>query len=97
MTKEKKSQVVVEGLKIDADDKVDLVVFNDDVNEFDFVINCFMQICRLEYLEAYGITLYIHTNGLGTVRSGSYQEIKPMKEALVDCGLTAIIARSRLN
>ncbi len=97
MTKEKKSKVVVEGIEINQDDKVDLVVFNDDYNEFDFVINCFMEICHLDYLKAYGITLYIHTHGLGTVRSGSYQEIKPMKEALVDCGLTAIIARDKLN
>ena len=97
MTQEKKSKVIVEGIETGTDDKVDLVVFNDDFNEFEFVIKCFMDICKLDYMDAYGITLYIHTHGVGTVRSGSYQEIKPMKEALVECGLTAIISRGRLN
>ncbi len=97
MTKQKELQIVVEGIELKDEDKVDLIVFNDEINEFDFVVKCFIEICKLSFKDAFDRTLFIHNNGMGTVRTGTYSELKPMKDALVDCGLTAILARSELN
>ena len=97
MTKQKELQIVVEGVDLKDEDKTDLIVFNDEYNEFNYVVKCFIEICKLSYKDAFSRTLFIHNNGSGTVRTGTYSELKPMKDALVDCGLNAILARSQLN
>ncbi len=93
-------QILVEDLtenEILNGDKVDLIVFNDDVNTFDWVIISFMEVCELSYQEAVQKTFYIHYNGVGVVRTDEYSIIKLMKEQLVERGLNAIIGRSQLN
>jgi len=82
---------------IDRDWQADLIVFNDDVNTFDWVIECFVEVCRLTIEESIIKTLYIHYNGKGVVRSGQYNVIVKMKNELVARGLSAIVGRSREN
>ncbi len=82
---------------IDHGSDADLIVFNDDINTFDWVIQCFVEVCRLTLEEATEKTLYIHYNGHGIVRSGPYQEMVKMKDQLLDRGLTAIVGRAREN
>ena len=82
---------------IDNGSQADLIVFNDDVNTFDWVIQCFVEVCRLELEEAVEKTFYIHFNGQGVVRSGPYKEMVEMKRQLIDRGLNAIVGRAREN
>ncbi len=82
---------------IDQGSQADLIVFNDDVNTFEWVIQCFVEVCELTVEEAVEKTFYIHFNGQGVVRSGPYDEMARMKQALQDRGLTAIVGRSREN
>ena len=74
-----------------------LIVFNDDYNTFDFVISCFIEICKLEFSVAIAKTFAIHNNGSDIVREGEYEELKIMKEKLTDCGLSAVVQRPDCN
>lgn len=66
-----------------------IVVFNDDVNTFDHVINSLMAICKHEWLQAEQCALLIHTTGKTVVKSGIFATVEPMCTALLDRGITA--------
>ncbi|HNP49739.1 MAG TPA: ATP-dependent Clp protease adaptor ClpS [Bacteroidia bacterium] len=69
----------------------DLVLFNDDVNTFDFVIEALIEVCNHDSLQAEQCTYIVHYNGKCVVKSGSYSDLNPMREALCDRGLSAVI------
>ena len=68
-----------------------LILFNDDFNTFDFVIESLMKICKLGAIQAEQCTLLIHHKGKCDVKKGSYKKLKAMKDALIERGLTAEI------
>ncbi|MFN8164798.1 MAG: ATP-dependent Clp protease adaptor ClpS [Bacteroidia bacterium] len=69
----------------------DLVLYNDDVNTFDFVIEALIEICKHDQLQAEQCTYIVHYNGKCVVKSDSYLKLRPMKDALCDRGLSAVI------
>lgn len=69
----------------------DLVLYNDDVNTFDFVIEALIEVCKHDTVQAEQCTYIVHYNGKCTVKSGPYTKLKPMRDALVDRGLSAVI------
>lgn len=68
-----------------------LVIYNDDVNTFDFVIECLMDICKHEAIQAEQLTLLIHYKGKAIVKEGEFKKLEPMCTALTDKGLSAVI------
>ena len=68
-----------------------IVVYNDDVNSFDFVIESLMKYCGHESEQAMQCTYLIHYKGQCAVKNGSYKSLKPICEALLENGLTAKI------
>lgn len=68
-----------------------LVVYNDDFNTFDWVIQCFMEVCNHTFEQSEQLSLLVHFKGKATVKTDSLEKLKPMKEALVDRGLSAVI------
>lgn len=70
----------------------ELVLYNDDHNTFDFVINCLIEICQHDPLQAEQCTHIVHYNGKCAVKSGSYSDLNPMRIALADKGLSVVIA-----
>lgn len=68
-----------------------LVIYNDDVNTFDFVIDCLMEICKHDSLQAEQLTLFIHYKGKAIVKVGELEKLEPMCTALADRGLSAVI------
>ena len=68
-----------------------LVLFNDEVNTFDFVINSLIDVCKHEIMQAEQCTLIVHYNGKCAVKNGEYDILEPMCSALLDRGLTAEI------
>jgi ATP-dependent Clp protease adaptor protein ClpS len=68
-----------------------LILYNDDVNTFDWVIESLIKICKHDRLQAEQCSLIVHQNGKCTVKDGAADALKPMKEALVDRGLSATI------
>ena len=69
----------------------DLIIYNDDVHTFDFVIETLVDVCNHEYLQAVQSAHIIHNNGKCGVKRGSYYELKPTCEALIEKGLSATI------
>ncbi|MCZ8134539.1 MAG: ATP-dependent Clp protease adaptor ClpS, partial [Algoriphagus sp.] len=63
---------------------LDLVVFNDDVNTFEHVIQVLMKVCKHTHEQAEQCTLIIHYKGKCSVKKGSREELKPMCEAILD-------------
>lgn len=68
-----------------------LVLYNDDVNTFDFVIESLMEVCKHERLQAEQCTLLVHYTGKCAVKEGSFSVLRPMCEALLDRGLSSVI------
>ena len=69
----------------------DLIVFNDDFNTFDHVIDSLIKVCKHEPMQAEQCTYIIHYNGKCQVKRGEYEELEPMCTALLDRGITAEI------
>lgn len=72
-------------------DVFDLVVFNDDVNTFDHVINTLIKVCNHTMEQAEQCTLLIHYKGKCAVKNGSFEELRPLREAICEVGIDAKI------
>ena len=68
-----------------------IVVYNDDVNDFLHVINCFMMYCDHAKEQAEQCALIVHNKGKCDIKHGSFEKLKPVCEALLEHGLTAKI------
>lgn len=67
----------------------DLVVYNDDVNTFDHVITTLMDVCEHTPEQAEQCTLIIHFKGKCTVKSGSFDDLAPKRNAICGRGISA--------
>jgi len=76
---------------IKEEDNKALLLYNDDVNTFDFVTESLIKVCEHESLQAEQCTYLIHYTGKCVVKNGSYKKLKPLCEALLDRGLSAQI------
>jgi ATP-dependent Clp protease adaptor protein ClpS len=68
-----------------------LIVYNDDYNTFDWVIQCLMEVCEHTHEQSEQLSILVHFKGKATVKTGSMSVLKPMKDALVERGLSAVI------
>lgn len=68
-----------------------LIVWNDDVNTFDWVIKTLVEICGHDEHQAEQCALLIHTKGKYAVKQGSYETLKPLCEGVTDRGLSATL------
>lgn len=66
---------------------MDLVVFNDDINTFDHVINTLINVCKHTNEQAEQCTLIIHYKGKCSVKSGTYDFLKPLRDAICEAGI----------
>lgn len=69
----------------------ELVIYNDDYNTFDWVIQCLMEICNHTYEQSEQLSLIIHFKGKATVKTAPKPELRPLRDGLVDRGLSAVI------
>ncbi|MCU0418883.1 MAG: ATP-dependent Clp protease adaptor ClpS [Cyclobacteriaceae bacterium] len=69
----------------------DLVVYNDDFNTFDHVIATLIRVCKHTPEQAEQCTWLIHYKGKCTVKTGSWDELKPMQEGICQAGIDAKI------
>jgi ATP-dependent Clp protease adaptor protein ClpS len=68
-----------------------LILYNDDVNTFDHVINSLVKICKHEPLQAEQCAWIVHLNGKCKVKNGNFNELEPLCIALLDRGISATI------
>jgi len=69
----------------------ELVVYNDDFNTFEWVIECFIEVLSHTSEQAEQLSLMIHYTGKATVKTAAFKVLRPFKDALVDRGLSAVI------
>jgi ATP-dependent Clp protease adaptor protein ClpS len=68
-----------------------LILYNDDVNTFDFVTESLIKVCRHDALQAEQCTYLVHYTGKCVVKNGTFKKLKPLCEALLERGLSAKI------
>jgi ATP-dependent Clp protease adaptor protein ClpS len=69
----------------------EIVLFNDDVNTFDHVIETLIAVCEHTPEQAEQCSLIVHYNGKCTVKTGEYSYLKPRCSKLLEAGLSAEI------
>src|ERR1700752_2710032 len=68
-----------------------LVVWNDEVNTFEWVIETLIKICGHTTEQAEQCAMLIHTQGKYAVKKGDYDTLKPMCDAITERGIGATI------
>jgi ATP-dependent Clp protease adaptor protein ClpS len=81
-------EVLLEGKQ---DQENQIVLYNDDVNTFDHVIETLIYACDHTPEQAEQCSIIVHYKGKCTVKSGSYDDLKPRCSKLLQAGLSAEI------
>ena len=68
-----------------------LIVWNDEVNTFEIVIDTLMEICGHSHEQAEQCAYIIHFQGKYAVKKGSYDDLKPKCDAITDRGIGATV------
>ncbi|MCH5596598.1 ATP-dependent Clp protease adaptor ClpS [Niabella ginsengisoli] len=68
-----------------------LIVWNDEVNTFDWVIETLMEVCGHSFEQAEQCSLFIHFKGKYAVKEGEYDKLKPLCEAILERGINATV------
>lgn len=68
-----------------------LLLYNDDVNTFDFVTESLIKVCNHDPIQAEQCTYLVHYTGKCVVKNGTFKKLKPLCEALLERGLSAKI------
>jgi ATP-dependent Clp protease adaptor protein ClpS len=68
-----------------------IIVWNDEVNTFDWVIQSLVEVCDHSETQAEQCALFIHFKGKYAVKQGDFNTLRPQCEALIDRGLSATI------
>lgn len=69
----------------------EIVVFNDEVNTFDYVIDMLITACGHDLMQAEQCTMLIHYKGKCAVKTGDYEDLEPQCTRLLEGGLSAEI------
>lgn len=69
----------------------EIVLYNDDVNTFDFVIDSLIDVCDHTPEQAEQCTVLVHYKGKCSVKTGEYEELEPRCSRLLSLGLSAEI------
>ncbi|WCL48597.1 ATP-dependent Clp protease adaptor ClpS [Leptospira sp. GIMC2001] len=78
-------------LAVDNVYKHQVILFNDDVNSFEHVEDCLMNICKKTKKEAIRIAMETHESGKAVCYTGSLEECETVGEKLAQEGLTVSV------
>ncbi len=70
----------------------ELILFNDDVNSFDFVIESLVEVCDHEPEQAEQCAVIAHFKGKCGIKIGTFSELKPMNNELNSRGISTVLA-----
>lgn len=68
-----------------------LIVWNDEVNTFEWVIETLIEVCGHTAEQAEQCAMLIHTQGKYAVKNGTYEDLKPMCDAITERGIGATV------
>ena len=83
-------QTIVEVNEITVDEK-NVFIYNDDYNTFEHVIAVLIKVCKHTPEQAEQCTWLIHYKGKCAVKSGGFDHLVPIKDAICDAGIDARI------
>jgi ATP-dependent Clp protease adaptor protein ClpS len=88
---EQADTLVMEEVETDVQDPFQLIVWNDEVNTFEWVIETLVEVCSHSYEQAEQCAYIIHFRGKYAVKEGEYTELKPMCDAITERGIGATL------
>ena len=68
-----------------------LILWNDDVNSFEWVIETLVEVCGHSYEQAEQCAYIIHYHGKYAVKQGSYDDLKPQCDSITERGINATV------
>ncbi|WP_435263770.1 ATP-dependent Clp protease adaptor ClpS [Tenacibaculum sp. nBUS_03] len=71
--------------------KHEIILYNDDVNTFDFVIDSLVSVCEHTPEQAEQCTVLVHYKGKCAVKTGEYKDLESKCSKLLQLGLSAEI------
>jgi ATP-dependent Clp protease adaptor protein ClpS len=80
-----------EDLLTSVDEPCSLILWNDDVNTFDWVIVTLMDVCGHSEEQAEQCAFIVHFKGKCAVKNGSYEELKPLCDKITERGIGATV------
>ncbi|WP_276482197.1 ATP-dependent Clp protease adaptor ClpS [Paraflavitalea pollutisoli] len=75
----------------EAEEPCNLIVWNDEVNTFEWVIETLVEVCGHSAEQAEQCAYIIHFQGKYAVKQGTYDDLKPLCDAITDRGIGATI------
>lgn len=87
----KEKQDIENLFNLSSEEKKSLILYNDDYNYFEFVIESLINVCEHTEEQAEQCAMIVHYNGKCDVKRGPYKALDPMRNALTDRGLNATI------
>lgn len=78
-------------LLTDHEEPCSLIVWNDNVNTFEWVIETLIEVCGHSYEQAEQCSYFIHYRGKYAVKQGSYDDLKPLCDAITERGINATV------
>ena len=88
-SKEKVSEEIL--IDSDSSHENEIILYNDDVNTFDHVIDTLMKVCDHTLEQAKQCSIIVHYKGKCSVKTGSFSDLKPRCTKLLEAGLSAEI------
>jgi ATP-dependent Clp protease adaptor protein ClpS len=73
------------------DEPCSLIVWNDEVNTFEWVIETLVEVCGHSHEQAEQCSYFIHFRGKYAVKQGSYEDLKPECDAITERGIGATV------
>ena len=73
------------------EDTCNLIVWNDEVNTFEWVIETLMEVCGHSHEQAEQCSYLIHYQGKYAVKNGSYDDLRPLCDAILERGINATV------
>lgn len=75
----------------DLEEPYQLIVWNDEVNTFEWVIQTLMEVCGHSEEQAEQCAWLIHYKGKYAVKNGSFDDLKPLCDAITERGIGATL------
>ena len=75
----------------DLEKSFQIIVWNDEVNTFEWVIDTLIEVCGHSEEQAEQCALLIHNKGKYGVKQGSYDDLKPQADAITERGIGATL------
>ena len=90
-TKEQSKPLIDTDVMVDEEEPFHLIVWNDEVNTFEWVIETLVEVCNHCHEQAEQCAYIIHFQGKYAVKQGSYDELKPMCNSITERGIGATV------